>query len=76
MADFSRTLVVLGQVGIGVGVSRWQVGQAPVQSARRVCSSRTMAARVKRSRRSGRPVGRREERGEEAIPGAPPAAGR
>ncbi|MFQ6148503.1 hypothetical protein ACLMNJ_36505 [Streptomyces seoulensis] len=27
-------LVVLGQVGMGVGMSRWQVGQAPVQSAR------------------------------------------
>ncbi|CAL9386362.1 Putative prophage phiRv2 integrase [Streptomyces sp. enrichment culture] len=34
-------LVVLGQVRSGVGMSRWQVGQAPVQVARSVCSSRT-----------------------------------
>ncbi|WP_329584921.1 hypothetical protein OG298_00565 [Streptomyces sp. NBC_01005] len=36
-----QDLVVLGQVGIGAGMSRWQVGQAPVQIASRVCSSRT-----------------------------------
>ncbi|WP_406468664.1 hypothetical protein [Streptomyces sp. NBC_01594] len=35
------TLVGLGQVRIGVGMSRWQVGQAPVQRARSICSSRT-----------------------------------
>jgi NAD(P)-dependent dehydrogenase (short-subunit alcohol dehydrogenase family) len=34
-------LVGLGQVRMGVGMSRWQVGQAPVQRARSVCSSRT-----------------------------------
>jgi len=34
-------LVGLGQVGAGVGMSRWQVGQALVHVARRVCSSRT-----------------------------------
>ncbi|AJC57007.1 hypothetical protein GZL_04429 [Streptomyces sp. 769] len=33
-------LVVLGQVGAGVGMSRWQVGQAPAQVARSVCISR------------------------------------
>ncbi|MEV6409010.1 hypothetical protein AB0M58_39820, partial [Streptomyces bobili] len=32
-------LVGLGQVCIGAGMSRWQVGQAPVQRARSVCSS-------------------------------------
>ncbi|MGW3985453.1 hypothetical protein ACWEMN_55400, partial [Streptomyces mirabilis] len=31
-------LVGLGQVRIGVGMLRWQVGQAPVQRARSVCS--------------------------------------
>ena len=34
-------LVGLGQVRIGVGMSRWQVGQAPVQVTRSVRSSRT-----------------------------------
>ncbi|WEO93280.1 pentapeptide repeat-containing protein [Streptomyces sp. FXJ1.172] len=34
-------LVGLGQVRIGVGMSRWQVGQVPAQRARSVCSSRT-----------------------------------
>ncbi|WP_159106734.1 M48 family metallopeptidase [Streptomyces rishiriensis] len=34
-------LVGLGQVRSGVGMSRWQVGQAPAQVARRVCGSRT-----------------------------------
>ncbi|WP_184491637.1 hypothetical protein [Streptomyces sp. I6] len=33
-------LVGLGQVGMGVGMSRWQVGQAPVQTARSSCISR------------------------------------
>lgn len=37
----SKAVVGLGQVRIGVGMSRWQVGQAPVQRARNVCSSRT-----------------------------------
>ncbi|REE64453.1 hypothetical protein BX257_7136 [Streptomyces sp. 3212.3] len=37
----AQALVVLGQVRIGVDMSRWQVGQAPVQRARSVCSSRT-----------------------------------
>ncbi|MFE5191668.1 hypothetical protein ACFRAC_34315, partial [Streptomyces sp. NPDC056628] len=32
------TLVGLGQVRMGVGMSRWQVGHAPVQVARSVCS--------------------------------------
>ncbi|MFD4974765.1 metal-dependent hydrolase, partial [Streptomyces sp. NPDC058424] len=32
-------LVGLGQVCIGAGMSRWQVGQAPVQTASSVCSS-------------------------------------
>ncbi|MFE1407328.1 hypothetical protein ACFW5D_27510, partial [Streptomyces sp. NPDC058770] len=32
------SLVVLGQVAIGSGMSRWQVGQAPVQTARSDCS--------------------------------------
>ncbi len=36
-----RCLVGLGQAWSGVGISRWQVGQAPVQGARSVCSSRT-----------------------------------
>ncbi|MEW2634271.1 hypothetical protein AB0903_22180 [Streptomyces sp. NPDC048389] len=36
-----RFLVGLGQVGAGVGMPRWQVGQTPVHVARRVCSSRT-----------------------------------
>ncbi|MEU0822700.1 hypothetical protein ABZ358_52350, partial [Streptomyces mirabilis] len=31
-------LVGLGQVCIGAGMSRWQVGQAPVQTASSVCS--------------------------------------
>ncbi|MFD7004180.1 SRPBCC family protein, partial [Streptomyces mirabilis] len=35
----SGPLVGLGQVRIGVGMLRWQVGQAPVQRARSVCSS-------------------------------------
>jgi hypothetical protein len=38
---FGVRLVGLGQVRIGVGMLRWQVGQAPVQRARSVCSSRT-----------------------------------
>jgi len=33
------TVVGLGQVGMGVGMSRWQVGRAPAQMARSVCSS-------------------------------------
>ncbi|WP_406323463.1 DUF6228 family protein [Streptomyces sp. NBC_01637] len=41
LASFLAELVVLGQVDIGVGMSRWQVGQAPVQTASRVWSSRT-----------------------------------
>ncbi|KUH38613.1 MULTISPECIES: hypothetical protein [Streptomyces] len=41
-ADFCQQLLVgLGQVRSGMGMSRWQVGQAPVQRARSVCSSRT-----------------------------------
>ncbi|MFH9967765.1 alpha/beta fold hydrolase, partial [Streptomyces mirabilis] len=39
MTAVARGLVGLGQVCIGVGMSRWQVGQAPVQRARSVCSS-------------------------------------
>ena len=35
-------LVGPGQVRIGVGMLRWQVGQASVQRARSVCSSRTI----------------------------------
>jgi transposase len=40
--ESSERLVVLGRVCVGVGMLWWQVGQAPVQSARRVCSSRTI----------------------------------
>ncbi|MGW7244385.1 hypothetical protein ACWGKC_43120, partial [Streptomyces sp. NPDC054804] len=39
LALAGSALVVLGQVGMDVGMSRWQVGQAPVQRARSVCSS-------------------------------------
>ncbi|MFF3413022.1 hypothetical protein ACFYW8_44350, partial [Streptomyces sp. NPDC002742] len=34
-----KAVVGLGQVRMGVGMSWWQVGQAPVQVARSVCSS-------------------------------------
>ncbi|GAA1921158.1 MFS transporter [Streptantibioticus ferralitis] len=40
MGRLADLLVVLGQIGIGVGMSRWHVGQAPVQVARSVCISR------------------------------------
>ncbi|MEU6974304.1 hypothetical protein AB0A71_42650 [Kitasatospora aureofaciens] len=36
-----EVLVGLGQVRMGVGMSRWQVGQWPAQVARIVCNSRT-----------------------------------
>ncbi len=34
-------LIGLGQVRMGVEMSRWQMGQAPAQVARSNCSSRT-----------------------------------
>ncbi|WP_405966029.1 hypothetical protein OG713_45860 (plasmid) [Streptomyces sp. NBC_00723] len=40
LEDF-HALVGHGQVRMGVGMSRWQVGQAPFQVARSVWSSRT-----------------------------------
>jgi hypothetical protein len=40
-ADPSPDLVGLGQVRMGMGMSRWQVGQVPAQRSRSVCISRT-----------------------------------
>ncbi|WP_411120106.1 hypothetical protein [Streptomyces sp. 058-1L] len=41
LPDGQLAPVGLGQVRMGVGMSRWQVGQAPFQVARSVWSSRT-----------------------------------